>query len=259
MNYFEKLENNPYEDLNWNIPERQTGTVNVIGGNAGNFRTEIKIAEYMASIYPLQEVKVVVPGALKGKLPNLSNIVFLPSTDSGGFAESQELINIFDVVDFNLVLGDLSKNKITGHAIANAVKDSEKMLLLTRDAIDVLVDNMPERWLMNENVMILASIAQLQKLLRSVYYPKMLLMSSSLIQIADVLHKFTLSYPVEITTLHNGQVIVAKNGIVKAVALEKAGYSPIMFWNGEVASKIVGMNLYNPSKFIEATIDAIMQ
>ena len=84
-------------------------------------------------------------------------------------------------------------------------------------------------------------------------------MSSSLIQIADVLHKFTLSYPVEIITLHNGQVIVAKNGIVKAVALEKTGYSPIMFWNGEVAGKIVGMNLYNPSKFIEATIDAIIQ
>ena len=259
MDYFEKLENNPYEDLNWNIPERQTGTVNIIGGNAGSFRTEIKIAEYIASIYPLQEVKVVVPDALRENLPNLSNIVFLPSTDSGGFAESQELISIFDVVDFNLVLGDLSKNKITGHAIANAVKDSDKMLLLTRDAIDVLVDNMPERWLMNENVMILASIAQLQKLLRSVYYPKMLLMSSSLIQIADVLHKFTLSYPVEITTLHNGQVIVAKNGIVKAVALEKTGYSPIMFWNGEVASKIAGMNLYNPSKFIEATIDAIIQ
>ena len=259
MDYFEKLENNPYEDLNWNIPERQTGTVNIIGGNAGSFRTEIKIAEYIASIYPLQEVKVVVPDALKGNLPNLSNIVFLPSTDSGGFAESQELISIFDVVDFNLVLGDLSKNKITGHAIANAVKGSDKMLLLTRDTIDVLVDNMPERWLMNENVMILASIAQLQKLLRSVYYPKMLLMSSSLIQIADVLHKFTLSYPVEIITLHNGQVIVAKNGIVKAVALEKTGYSPIMFWNGEVAGKIVGMNLYNPSKFIEATIDAIIQ
>lgn len=259
MDFFEKLDKNPYEDLKWNIPERKQGVVNVIGGNSGSFRTEVKVAEYLASSYPVEEVRVVVPDALKGKLPALPNFLFLPACESGSFTESQELMNAFGAGDFNLLIGDLTKNNVTGRAIAGAVKNSEKMVLITRDAVDVISDNMPDRVLMNENVAFLASVAQLQKLLRAVYYPKMLLMSSSLVQVADILHKFTLSYPVGVVTLHNGRVLVAHNGVVKAFELGKTGYSPMMFWNGEIASKIVGMNLYNPNQFIEACVCAMIK
>ena len=259
MEYFEKLDKNPYEDLKWNIPERKQGSVNIIGGNSGSFRTEVKVAEYMSANFPVQDTWLVLPDALKGKLPNLPNFKFLPSTDSGAFDESQELINVFGASDFNLVIGDLSRNSVTGKGIASAVKSSEKMTLITRDSVDLLTENQPERWLMNENLIIFASVAQLQKLLRAVYYPKMLLMSQSLVQVVEVLHKFTLSYPVHIVTLHNEQILVAGNGIVKAVPLTKSGYSPITLWNGEMAAKIVGMNLYNPNKNIETSVCAIFQ
>ena len=99
----------------------------------------------------------------------------------------------------------------------------------------------------------------MQKILRAVYYPKMLLLSQSLVQVVEVLHKFTLSYPVSIVTLHNGQILVAKDGVVKAVSMEKSGYLPIMIWSGELAAKIVALNLYNPNNFIKATIAAILQ
>lgn len=259
MDYFEKLDKNPYEDLKWNIPERKQGVINVIGGNGSNFRTEVKVAELIGETYPIEMVRVVVPDTLKGKLPDLPNFTFLPSSESGSFAESQELIDIFEASDFNLVIGDLSRNAVTGRAVASAVKSSEKMMLITRDSVDLLTENMPDRWLMNENVIIMASMAQLQKLLRAVYYPKMLLLSSSLVQVAEVLHKFTLSYPVGVITLHNEQVLVARNGIVKAFELAKTDYSPLAFWNGEAAGKIVGMNLYNPSKIIESSVCAIFQ
>ncbi|MBR0465722.1 hypothetical protein IJJ02_02990 [Candidatus Saccharibacteria bacterium] len=257
MDYFEKIEKNPYEDLKWNIPERKQGTVNVIGGNVGHFRTEAKVAEFLGATYPVESVKVVMPDALKSKLPTLPDFEFLPSTEAGSFTESQELLNVFNVVDFNLVLGDLSRNKVTGKAIAGACQSTEKMTLVTRDAVDVVADNEPERLLMNENLIFLASVPQLIKLLRAVYYPKMLLQSQSLVQVAEVLHKFTLSYPVRIVTLHNGQVLVAESGVVKAVALEVTGFSPITFWGGELAAKIVAMNLYNPNSFIKATVTAI--
>ena len=78
-------------------------------------------------------------------------------------------------------------------------------------------------------------------------------------QVAEVLHKFTLSYPVAIVTINNGQILLAENGSVKAVALEKSGYSALMIWNGELAAKIVAMNLYNPNNFIDATLTAIMK
>lgn len=258
MDFFEKIEKNPYEELKWNIPERKQGVVNIIGGNAQSFKTEIKVAEFMANTYPIEDVRVVLPDSLKAKLPSLPNFRFLPSTEAGTFAESQKLIDVFNEADYSLVLGDFSKNSVTLRAVSSACRSSEKMTLITRDAVDLVAENEPERVLMNENLVIMGSVAQLQKLFRAVYYPKMLLMSSSLVQVAEVLHKFTLSYLVSIVTLHNGQVLVAHNGIVKAVALEKTGYSPMMFWSGELASKIVGMNLYNPNRFVEATVEALI-
>jgi hypothetical protein len=257
MDYFEKLEENPYEDLRWNIPERKQGTVNIIGGNAGHFRTEVKVAEFLGAKYPIDRLNVVMPDALKNKLPPLPDFVFLPSTEAGSFAESQELLDIFNVADFNLVLGDLSRNKVTGKAFTSACKNAEKMTLATRDSVDMLAENDLEKLLMNENLIFLASMPQLIKMLRAVYYPKMLLQSQSLVRVAEVLHKFTLSYPVRIVTLHSGQVLVAESGNVKAVALEMTGYSPIMFWGGELAAKIVAMNLYNPNNFIKATVSSL--
>ena len=134
---------------------------------------------------------------------------------------------------------------------------AEKPVLITRDAVDLLTENINEASLMNENLIFFASMAQLQKLLRAVYYPKMLLLSQSLMQVAEVLHKFTLSYPASIITLHNEQILIAKNGNVKAVPMMKSGYSPIMFFQGELAAKILALNLFNPNNFIDATLAAI--
>ena len=257
MDYLEKIENNPYEDLSWNIPEQKQGVVNIVGGNGGSFRAEVKIAEFIAGKYPLKEVRLVLPDALKQKLPEMPNFRFLESTESGSFANGEELATEFNGADYNVLLGDLSRNSVTGRAVVSACANSEKPLLITRDSVDLIADNTPEKVLMNENLVFLASVAQLQKLLRAVYYPKMLLMSSSLVQVAEVLHKYTLSYPLGVVTLHNSQILVAQNGIVKAVDLSKTGYLPMTFWGGEIAAKIAGMNLYNPHNFIQATVGAL--
>ena len=258
MDYFEKIENNPYEDLYWNIPEKKQGAVNVIGGNGRNFRIDVKVAEYLAGNYPVETVNTVLPEALKNKLPPVENFKFLPATEGGTFS-GEGLVEIMNGADFNLIIGDLSKNAVTGKAVASACEIAEKPMIITRDTVDLIAENGPEKVLMNENMIIFGSLAQMQKILRAVYYPKMLLLSQSLVQVVEVLHKFTLSYPVNVITLHNGQILVAKDGIVKAVPLEKSGYSPIMLWNGELAAKIVALNLYNPNNFIGATIAAILQ
>lgn len=258
MDYFEKLENNPYEDLYWNIPEKKQGAVNVIGGNGQSFRTEVKVAEYLAGNYPVETVNTVLPEVLEGKLPPVENFKFLPATEGGTFS-GEGLVEIMNGADFNLIIGDLSKNAVTSKAVTSTCEASEKPIVITRDTVDLIAENGPEKVLMNENMIIFGSLAQMQKILRAVYYPKMLLLSQSLVQVVEVLHKFTLSYPVSIVTLHNGQLLVAKDGTVKAMPLEKSGYSPIMLWNGELAAKIVALNLYNPNNFIGATIAAILQ
>ncbi len=257
MEYFEKVEENIAKDLLWNIPERKQGVVNVIGGNSQNFRTPVRVAEYLTEKYPVETVNLILPDALKSKLPPMPNFKFLESTETGSFADSTELVVNINNGEHNLLIGDLSKNAITGKVIVSACASSEKPILLTRDAVDLVADNNPEEVLLNEKLAIFGSLAQMQKLLRAVYYPKMLLLSQSLVQVTEVLHKFTLSYPVGIVTLHNGQILIAKDGMVKAVPMEKSGYSPIMLWSGELAAKIVALNLYNPGDFVRATMAAI--
>lgn len=256
MDYFEKIENKPNEDLLWNIPERKQGKVNIIGGNLQNFRTPVKTAEFLGANYPIETVNVVLPDALSSKLPPLPNFIFLPSTDSGSFS-GEGLKQAINSVDFNLLIGDISKNSITAKALSSALRIAEKMTLITRDTVDIIAEENPERLLMNENIIILGSMMQLQKLLRSVYYPKMLLISQSLIQVAEVLHKFTLSYPISLITLHSGQILIANAGKVVAAPLEKTEYSPLSFWNGELAAKIIALNLYNPNNFISSSLASL--
>lgn len=257
MDYFEKIEQKPKDDLGWNIPEQKSGTVNIIGGNSQSFRTEVKVSEFLANNYPVKTLNTILPNTLKTKLPNLPNFLFLSSLEAGSFDNKDELKAVLDSADYNLLLGDLSKNATTGRAVLGAAEITAKPLLITRDAVDLITDNGANKLLLNENVVLFASLAQLQKLLRSIYYPKMLLLSQSLVQVAEVLHKFTLSYPILIITIHSGQILVAKNGIVKAIPMEKSNMSMLAIWGGEMAGKIVAMNLYNPDNPINATIFAI--
>ena len=155
MDYFKKIEENPYKDLAWNIPERKQGVVSVLGGNSQNFRTVVKVAEFLQSKYPLRKTNVVLPGSLKGKIPMLPDFVFLSSTDSGSFADAEELKKNINETDCSLLVGDFSKNSITGKAVAGACADSEKPLLITRDAVDLIAENTADRVLMNEHVMVL--------------------------------------------------------------------------------------------------------
>ena len=260
MEYLEKITKNPYKDLYWNIPQEQKqGVLAVIGGNGQNFKTPVKTSEFLAQEFPLKEVKVALPDVLKPKLPPLGNLIFLKTTDTGSFSDSEEIKKTVESVDFSLVIGDLSKNAITAKIFQEALIGSKKPLLLTRDAIDLVVDGKMEKILMRENLTIFGSIIQWQKVFKSVLYPKVLLASQSLVQVAEAFHKFTLSYPVQVITFHDGQILIAKNGKVAVVPLVQTKYSPLTIWNQELVSNIVGLNLYNPDKFIEATVAGVMR
>jgi len=257
MDYFEKLDQNIYSDLKWNLPEQHTGVIGVVGGSAGNFRTSAKLSEFLNKSFNLSEVRTILPDALKPKLPSIPGLVFVGSTETGSFADEDSLKSALKATDFSLLIGDLSKNTITARAVAGAVQSSEKPLLITRDAVDLIAGNMPDGLLERENLFIFASLPQLIKIFQSVYYPRMILLSQPLTQIAETLHKFTLSYGATIITLTNGQILIAKNGLVRAVPIENTSYSPITIWGGELAAKIAVMSLFNPGKPIESVIAAL--
>lgn len=243
------------DDILWNIPEQKTGVLQLIGGHAGSFATVVKLAEFLNTL-PLREVRITLPNSLQGKLPPLPGLSFAPATDSGSFAKSPEFTAAFADADFTLICGDLSKNSATAIAVVEALKSSTKPALITRDAVDLIT---PEAGDLIEHpgLTIFASMAQLQKLFRALYYPKMLLLSAPLQQVTETLHKFTLSYPCTILTLHGGQLIVAQGGRTSVLPLDKTSYSAISLWSGQLAGRIAALQLWNPNRPLDATLAAL--
>ncbi|MBQ9180701.1 hypothetical protein IJ135_01230 [Candidatus Saccharibacteria bacterium] len=259
MEYLHKIDKIDTDTEYWNIPEQKTGTMNVIGGNGQAFKTSVRTVEYLTANFPLKSVNLVLPDALKSTLPPLPGVNFLKSTDSGSFAEAAELEGACNAADFSLFIGDFSKNSITRAAVGSACVSSEKPLLLTRDTVDLIAEEQTDKWLMNSHISLLATMPQLIKIFHAVYYPKMLLLSQPLVHVAEALHKFTLSYPVKITTLHDGQIIIAENGEISVLPLSNTEYSPLTLWLGTPAARIMALNLFNPNNFTKATLASLMK
>ncbi len=258
LDYWTKItEKKPYQDLEWNIPEQKTGQVNIIGGNSSSFAAVAKTADFISSTFPVKSLGILLPDALRGKIPPIPGVNFLSSTESGSFAKSSAMAEYVEAADFSIFIGDLSKNSATAIAISDAIKNSTKNVLLTRDTIDLVCPEMPNI-IERENLFVVGSMAQLQKLFRAVYYPKMLLLSQPLLPVVETLHKFTLSYPITILTFHQEQIIVASHGQVATMPIENTSYAPLSLWNGELAAKIALNNLYTPGKPLEATVFSII-
>lgn len=284
LSYWRKQTKPLFDDLIWNIPEQKTGNITVTGGNSQNFSAIVRISEFLSRDFPLKTVTTLLPDALRSQLPPLGNLLFAPSTTSGSFAKSGELNHFFDAAQFNLLAGDLSKNSATAIALTDAISFTLRSastapadigapstdvssassgaptvhpLLITRDAVDLLAPTAGQI-LAHPQLFLVASMAQLQKLFRAVYYPRMIMLSQPLIPLVETLHKFTLTYPATILTFHQENILVASHGEVISTPIADTDYSPISLWSGQLAGRIAALNLFNPGKPLEATTAAIL-
>lgn len=251
ITYLKNQDSPLYKDLEWNFPEQKTGTVAVLGGNSTNFALEIKISEFLQQSFPINEVKTVLPDSLRKKLPPLPNFSFAPATESGSFKKSPELSAALEGSDLDLFLGDFSKNSETAISISELLKNTKKPTVLARDSLDLVASD-ADSFIENENLIIISSLVQLQKLFRALYYPKMILLSSPFLPVVEALHKFTLSFPVSILTFHDEKIITAKAGKIIATKISSTDYSPISLWDGRLAAKIAAFSLYNRPNFLES-------
>ena len=257
LNYWTKITtSHPFSDLEWNIPEQKTGVFNLIGGNVNSFSAVAQNAEFFSTNSAIKTLNILLPDSLKNKLPPVPNVSFLPSTESGSFAKSTILDQFVADADSSIFIGDVSKNSATTIALSSAINKSEKPIIITRDTIDTLTPEMLSI-IEHGHLFIIGSLAQIQKIFRVVFYPKMILLSMPLIPIIEVLHKFTLSYPVTILTFHQGQIIVSSHGKITTMPIEKTSYTPISLWNGDLACKIAENNFFTPNHPLEATTFSI--
>jgi hypothetical protein len=261
LDYWKKQAKTPlFENIAWNQPEQKSlgGRLAIIGGSRSGF-SAISLGLKVAENFGAGEARVLLPDVLQKILPSSPNIVFTDSNPSGGFAKTAaiDMVALADWADAVAVLGDLGKSPETALALKAFLKKNHRPLTIMRDAVDLALPVASEIIAHDQNTLIV-TLAQLQKLFREVYYPKVVTFSMPLAQIVEALHKFTLSYPLTIATFHQGSFLVAKGGDVISTALSDTRYSVLSLWSGEIAVKTTLYQIWNPKKLLEAAATAVL-
>ena len=292
-----------YPDVRWNLPERATGSLSIVGGSSHGFQAVVRAGEFASANLPLAHVQLVLPSSLEKILANAGaagsamggknatdngsatnsrnatggknvassrstassknvassklapQLLFAPTTPAGTLAKSSTLTQ--QNADAVLLIGDLSKNAETAEAMSALCRAYAGPLVIARDSLDLLTTNVSSL-VMRPHTTLVASLAQLQKLFRALYYPKMLLLTAPLMSVVEALHKFTLSYPVTLLTMHEGQILTAAGGEVVSTPLGDTNYSPLGLWNGELATRVVAYQIFCPEQELAATTAAIL-
>ena len=236
-----------FPDIEWNRPERrdQAGALLIVGGNKLGFAA-VAESYQTAKEAGAGQARVLLPDCLKNTVPKtLSDVVFAACNPSGSLAKDArtELYASAAWADGVLLVGDAGRSSETAILYEEFIAAHTGILTITRDAID-LVKNNPRLLAERENTLIVASFAQMQKLFQGVYYPKILTFSMQLLQLVEALHKFTITYPCTIVTLHKDVLIIAEKGQI----VTQAWPEPMAIWRGSVATRAASYWLWNPTQ-----------
>lgn len=245
-----------FPDVEWNKPERrdQAGKLGIIGGNKLGF---LAVAEsYQEALKAgVGEARVLLPDILKKSVPTvMTDVLFAPTNQSGSLANEalNEALALEKWADVLLLCGDAGRNSQTSIVYEELIKKSEIPVVLTRDAID-LVQNSLQEILDNPRVVFVASLAQVQKIFRAIYYPKMITFSIQLTQLVETLHKFTITYPVTICVFHVDNLIIAHGGEVVTQKWD----APMAIWRGIVGARAASYLIWSPETPLAAISTAI--
>ena len=247
-----------FPDIEWAKPEQraQRGRLGIIGGNKLGF-AGVAEAYSEALKTGAGEVRVVLPDALRATIPRtMTDVVFAPSNPSGGLARDafSDLRALAEWSTGLLLAGDAGRNSETAILYSDLIHAYDGPLVVTRDAID-LVQNDAEAIATRPRTVLVLSFAQLQKLFRKLYYPKIITFSMPLMQLVETLHKFTITYPITLAVLHKETLVAAHAGKVVTTPWD----DPMRIWRGATAARAAAYFLWTPNQPLEAVATSILQ
>jgi len=256
MKYWRRQEGEAlFPDVEWARPEQRSlaGKLAVVGGNGLGF-AGVAMGFAAAEKMGLGEVRVLMPDVLKRKVPASAGMVFAGSNGSGGFGKEAlgEMRAMGAWADVTVMIGDLGKNSETAIVVEGVLGEAGRVVL-TRDAVDLVI-GAAGRVVEREETVVVCTMGQLQKLFRAVYYPKMVTFSMQLMNLVEVLHKFTVTYPVGVMTFHQGNLVASVGGEVVTMKIEETKWSPLTLWSGEVAVRIGAYWVWNPEEMMGAMV-----
>jgi len=236
-------------DLERPEQKRFAGHLLIIGGSKNAF---FAVAQAMQAAQKMGvgEVRALLPSSLKNKVPSTPEVYFAEAESTGVFGKSAYYAMMEQAAwaDAIVIVGDMGKNAETSVVLAKFLKDCpEKPVYLTRDAIDTATPDVMN-WSQIRVALtgLMLSISQLQKLLRTLYYPKVITLSMPTNQLIETLHKFTISYPdLPLITYHNGQIIAAHNGQIVTTALSDTDWTLLTLFDGTLAVRMAILKIWN--------------
>lgn len=225
-----------FPDIEWQKPEQKAlaGKLLIIGGSSHGFAA-VAGAYQEAMRSGAGTCRVILPDALKKSIDStVFDCLFVPTNLSGGLSKDAlpQLKAAAAWADTILFIGDASRNSETAIVYEQLLASVPTHTVITRDALDLVKAAWPTL-LDRPDTLIIATLAQLQKLFQSVYYPKTILFSMQLTQLVEALHKFTITYPATLIVFHQGQLVAAHQGRVVTSPWEE----PMLIWRGTVASR----------------------
>ena len=238
-----------FPDILWSRPESKStsGKLSIIGGNSHGFGAP-GIAYNSAISAGVGSVSVTMPDAIKkivkGLLPDAD---FAPSTPSGSFSR-QALSSLLDAgsrSDCVLIAGDVGRNSETAVLFETFVQKYKGQLTITQDAVDFFKET-PKDLCDRPDTLIVLSLAQLQKLFMFTPTITPIIMSMSVVQLAEALHDYTIEHCAMIVTKHNDLIFMASNGQISTTKDTR------IIWRVETAGKASVFWLQNPGKPFEA-------
>lgn len=248
-----------FPNIEWQKPEQRAlaGKLLIIGGNAHGFAA-VAQAYQDAVKAGAGEVRVVLPDALKKAIDPLAlDCVYVPTNASGGLTKDAlpALKGAAAWADALLFIGDAGRNSETAILYEQLLQAfPDKLAVITRDAIELVKSQWPDL-LQRENVIFIATFAQLQKLFQAVYYPRALLFSMQLMNVVESLHKFTVTYPASVVVFHQNQLVVATAGQISSTPWE----NPMLIWRGSVAARTAVYAMQQKSQLFQAVTTSLIQ
>ena len=246
-----------FPDIAWSRPEQRAhaGRIGIIGGNKLGFAG---VAEaYSATLATgAGQARALLPDALQRAIPTtITDAVYAPSNPSGGLSQDAlpDMLALGDWAQMVLLIGDAGRNSETAIVYEQFLHEHTGPVTISRDAVDLVLPSAMQL-VERPNTLLIVSFAQLQKLFRGVYYPKIITFSMQLAQLVEALHKFTLTYPVTIATYHRDTLIVAEGGRVTTTPFD----TPMHIWRGLTATRASVYWTWNPRQPLAAVTASLL-
>jgi NAD(P)H-hydrate repair Nnr-like enzyme with NAD(P)H-hydrate dehydratase domain len=246
-----------FSNIEWSKPEQKShaGRLGIIGGNSLGF-AGVAEAYQTALQSGVGYTRALLPASLKKNIPiSMTDVLFGATNPSGSLARDAmtDMLALGEWASGILLIGDSGRNSETAILYEEFVQKYPGLLILTRDAIDLLRSS-SNVIVDRPNTLLVMSFAQLQKLFQSVYYPKVLTFSMQLTNLVEILHKFTITYPATISVLHQNTMLVAHNGTVTSTPND----NPMAIWKGTTATRAAAYWIWNPGKPLESVTASLI-